>query len=95
VLGSGIGLDGDSGGDDPGAQHEVATEGVRVSGSSEIVGSAEADAVEDDCASIDAGASGPLQPRIANTTIMVIEFQQWSGQSFDIAGGARRAAESS
>jgi hypothetical protein len=28
-------------------------------------------------------------------TIMVIEFRKWSGQSFGIVGGSRRAADSS
>jgi hypothetical protein len=50
---------------------------------------------------IDAARAGrapynqPLQSRIANTTIVVIEFRKWSGQSSGIVGGSRRAADSS
>jgi hypothetical protein len=37
----------------------------------------------------------PPQSRIANTTIMVIEFRKRSGQSSGIVGGARQTADSS
>jgi hypothetical protein len=37
----------------------------------------------------------PLHSCIAYTTIMVIEFHEWSGQSSPIVGGRKQAADSS